>query len=161
MDWGEGLRLTAFGVLSIDSYGRATMLLQKMTQPFRKHLEDARHALLTLHKALVDSERITYEKTVGTIRSPNHFLQLLTTDPWFAWLQPLSQLIVSIDEALDPKEQLTSTAVEVLLKQAKLLLIPAEDSEGFARHYFDALQRDPDVVIAHGDVMKVLGHRKR
>jgi hypothetical protein len=136
------------------------MLLQKMMQPFRKNLEDARHALLALHKALVDSERITYEKTVGAIRSPNHFLQLLTTDPWFAWLQPMSQLIVSIDEALDPREQLTSATVDAVLKQAKLLLIPAEDSEGFARHYFDALQRDPDVVIAHGDVMKALGGRK-
>jgi hypothetical protein len=136
------------------------MLLQKMMQPFRKHLEDARHALLALHKALVDSERITYEKTVGAIRSPNHFLQLLTTDPWFAWLQPLSQLIVSIDEALDPREQLSSATVDAVLKQAKLLLIPAEDSEGFARHYFDALQRDPDVVIAHGDVMKALRGRK-
>jgi hypothetical protein len=126
----------------------------------RKRLEEARHALLTLHKALVDSERITYEKTVGAIRSPNHFLQLLTTDPWFAWLQPLSQLIVSIDEALDPREPLTSTTVDAVFKQARTLLIPSEESEGFARHYFDALQRDPDVVIAHGEVIKALGGRK-
>src|SRR5258708_7909259 len=94
--------------------------LQTMTEPFRKRLEEVRHALLTLHKALVDSERITYEKTVGPIRSPNQFLQLLTTDPWFAWLQPLSQLIVSMDEALDPKEQLTGKAVDALSKQTRL-----------------------------------------
>ena len=131
-----------------------------MTEPFRKRLEEVRHALLTLHKALVDSERITYEKTVGPIRSPNQFLQLLTTDPWFAWLQPLSQLIVSMDEALDPKEQLTGKAVDALSKQTRLLLTPSEESEGFARHYFDALQRDPDVVIGHGEVMKVLGPRQ-
>jgi len=131
-----------------------------MTNLSRKRLEDARNALLTLHKALVDSERIPYEKTVGTIRSPNHFLQLLTTDPWFAWLQPLSQLIVSIDEALDPREPLTSTTVDAIFKQAKLLLTPSEESEGFARHYFDALQRDPDVVIAHGEMIKALGGRK-
>jgi hypothetical protein len=131
-----------------------------MTSLSRKRLEGARHALLILHKALVDSERITYEKTVGAIRSPNHFLQLLTTDPWFAWLQPLSQLIVSIDEALDPREPLTSTTVDAVLKQARVLLMPSEESEGFARHYFDALQRDPDVVIAHGEVIKALGGRK-
>ena len=53
--------------------------------------------MLALHKALVESERIEYEKTIGKIRSPNHFLQLLTNDPWFAWLSPLSQLIVSIE----------------------------------------------------------------
>jgi len=131
-----------------------------MTNLSRKRLEDARNALLTLHKALVDSERITYEKTVGAIRSPNHFLQLLTTDPWFAWLQPLSQLIVSIDEALDPREPLTNTTVDAISKQARLLLTPSEESEGFARHYFDALQRDPDVVIAHGEMIKALGGRK-
>jgi len=39
--------------------------------------------LLQLHKALVDSERISYEQTMGPIPSPNHFLHLLTTDPWF------------------------------------------------------------------------------
>ena len=61
-----------------------------MTAPIRKRLEEIRQALLTLHKALVDSERITYEQTVGPIQSPNHFLQLLTRDPWFGWLQPLT-----------------------------------------------------------------------
>jgi hypothetical protein len=131
-----------------------------MIEPARKRLEDARNALLTLHKALVDSERITYESTVGPIRSPNHFLQLLTTDPWFAWLQPLSQLIVSMDEALDPKEPLTGATVDAVLRQTKVLLTPSEESEGFARHYFDALQRDADVVMAHGEVIKALGGRK-
>jgi len=34
-----------------------------------------------VHKALVNAERTSYEKTVGTVQSPTHFLQLLTTDP--------------------------------------------------------------------------------
>jgi hypothetical protein len=131
-----------------------------MAEPLRNHLETVRLALLTLHKALVDSERITYEQTVGSIQSPNHFLQLLTSDPWFAWLQPLSQLIVSIDEATDGKEPLTSNWVDATAKHTRVLLTPAENSEGFARHYFDALQRDPDVVIAHGEVIKALGALK-
>jgi hypothetical protein len=131
-----------------------------MTVPIRKRLEEVRQALLALHKTLVDSERVTYEKTVGAIRSPNQFLQLLTTDPWFAWLQPLSQLIVSMDEALDAREPLTDQAVDATVKEANLLLAPSESGEGFARHYFDALQRDPDVVIAHADVMKLLAKPK-
>jgi hypothetical protein len=131
-----------------------------MTVPIKERLEEVRQALLTLHKTLVDSERVTYEKTVGAIRSPNQFLQLLTTDPWFAWLQPLSQLIVSVDEALDAKEPLTDKTVEATVKEANLLLSPSEIGEGFAHHYFDALQRDPDVVIAHADAMKILGRQK-
>jgi hypothetical protein len=132
-----------------------------MTETLKKRLEEIRIALLALHKSLVESERITYEKTIGRIKSPNHFLQLLTSDPWFAWLQPLSQLIVSMDELLDPKEELTATVLEAVLKQTRILLTPSENSEGFARHYFDALQRDPDVVVAHGEVVKLLGRSKQ
>ena len=58
---------------------------------FRRQLSQLREAVLELHKALVDSERVSYEQNLGTIPSPNHFLQLLTNDPWFAWLHPLSQ----------------------------------------------------------------------
>ncbi|HXT13691.1 MAG TPA: hypothetical protein VN873_19230 [Candidatus Angelobacter sp.] len=131
-----------------------------MTAEARKHLEEVRHALLGLHKSLVDSERVTYEKTVGAIRSPNHFLQLLTNDPWFAWLQPLSQLIVSMDESLDSKKPVPDEALEAAIKEANGLLSPSEAGQGFGRHYYEALQRDPDVVIAHGDVMKQLGKPK-
>ncbi len=142
---------------AVDSNLGRNDLGSKMAEPLRNHLEAVRLTLLNLHKALVDSERITYEQTVGTIQSPNHFLQLLTADPWFAWLQPLSQLIVSIDEAMEAQEPLTDALVEATVKQTRLLLTPSENSEGFPRHYFDALQRDPDVVIAHGDVMKAMG----
>ena len=67
----------------------------------RQPLLELHGALLKLHKALLDSEKIIYEKNVGPIRSPNHFFQLLTGDPYFAWLRPVSQLIVAIDETLD------------------------------------------------------------
>jgi len=117
-----------------------------------RRLEALRSQLLKLHKALLDSERVEYEKTIGKIQSPNHFLQLLTTDPWFAWLSPLSQFIVSIDEALDAEEPLTAEAVESLIKESARLLMPSETGDGFSKHYFEAMQRDPDVVLAHGAV---------
>ena len=132
-----------------------------MTYPPQKQLEKVRHALLALHKVLVDSERIGYEQTMGAIQSPNHFLQLLTRDPWFAWLQPLSQLIVSMDEALDPKEPPTAAAVKALLNETKILLAPSESGEGFSSHYFDALQRDPNVIFAHAEVTKLFRRRKQ
>jgi hypothetical protein len=120
-----------------------------------KHsLAELRGALLDLHKVLVDSERVSYEQTIGAIQSPNHFLQLLTGDPWFAWLQPLSQLIVAMDEALEEKEPLTPEMAAALVKQARLLLVASETGDGFPKHYFDALQRDPDVVLAHGQAAR-------
>lgn len=127
----------------------------------RQRLFRLRTALLSLHKTLVDSERVSYEKTVGQIQSPGHFLQLLTRDAWFAWLQPLSQLIVATDMALEEKEPLTMIAVETLLKQTGLLLVAVEGSEGFSGHYNAALQRDPDVVMAHAEVAKLIGPRKQ
>jgi hypothetical protein len=126
----------------------------------RKRLTELRHALLKLHKALVDSEKVGYEKTMGQIKSPNHFLQLLTNDPWFAWLQPFSQLIVAMDEALDAEEPLTTAKVDALVHQSNVLLVVSETSEGFSGHYFQALQRDPDVVLAHAEVVKLRGLRK-
>jgi hypothetical protein len=122
-------------------------------------LRKLRDRLLELHKALVDSERIHYEKTVGTIQSPNHFLQLLTGDPWFAWLRQLSQLIVAIDEALDGKEPLTASGVDMLVKSASQLLVASENGERFSKRYFEALQRDANVVMAHAKVAQLLAPR--
>ncbi len=126
----------------------------------RPQLQSLRSSLLSLHKVLVESERIEYEKTMGKIQSPNHFLQLLTSDPWFAWLSPLSQLIVSIDEALDGKEPLTQARVHALMQQSARLLVASEIGDGFSRHYHEALQRDPDVVLAHAEVGKIRRQRR-
>jgi len=122
----------------------------------RRQLAQLRESLLALHKALVDSERISYEQNLGTIPSASHFLRLLTEDPWFAWLHPLSQLIVAMDEALDAKTKtpLTDDTAVALVKRTGELLVASEAGEGFSRHYFDALQRDPDVVMAHAAAAK-------
>ena len=101
-------------------------------------LRKVREALLTLHKTLLDSERVGYEATVGPIPSPNHFLRLLSSDPWFAWLQPLSRLIVTIDEALDQRIPLSTAETEKLLQQTRRLLVASEEGHGFSRSYFEA-----------------------
>jgi len=122
----------------------------------RQQLSALRLALLALHKALVDSERISYEMTVGQIQSPSHFLQLLARDAWFTWLQPFSQLIIAMDEALEKKTPLTMASGAALVKQARRLLVASEDGEDFSGHYYAALQRDPDVVMAHAEVAKLI-----
>lgn len=126
-----------------------------------QRLSELRDALVELHKALVDSERISYEQTVGPIASPGQMLQLLTNDPWFAWLHPLSLLIVTMDQALDSKKTpLTAVAAEALIKQTRQLLVASDEGEGFSKHYYDALQRDPDVVLAHAQAAKNFNPKK-
>ena len=129
-------------------------------EAMRAPLLELHRALLKLHKALLDSEKIVYEKNVGPIQSPNHFFQLLTSDPYFAWLRPISQLIVAIDETLDEKEPLTSDSVDSLMQQSVFLLVPAQSTGDFAEHYVAALQRDPRVILAHAQVAKHIGSGK-
>jgi hypothetical protein len=120
-----------------------------------QRLNELRSGLLRLHKTLLDSERSVYERDVQKITSPGQLLTLVMHDPWFAWLHELSELIVTIDEALDGKEPATAEDAVRFIPLAKALLLPAENGNGFAKHYFEALQRDPDVVLAHGAVMKL------
>jgi hypothetical protein len=131
-----------------------------MSESAKARLAEVRLALLALHKVLLEAERASYEKTVGTIPSPNHFLRLLTSDPWFAWLQPLSRLIVSLDEIEEADEPVTDATVDSVVNATRSLLSPSESGEGFGRHYFDSLQGDPVVVIAHVEVMRLLGRPK-
>ena len=126
----------------------------------RQPLQELRDALLDLHKTLIDSERAVYETNVGPINSPHHFLQLLSGDPWFAWLRPVSQLIVAMDEALDAQEPLTSDSIDALMNESVFLLIPAERGGEFGERYMAALQRDPHVVLAHAQVAKRIGSGK-
>jgi hypothetical protein len=150
-------------------HGRVIVKLMKKTRSenetsqdvaVRQPLQELRDALLDLHKALIDSERAVYETSVGPIQSPHHFFQLLSSDPWFAWLRPVSQLIVAMDEALDAEQPLTSDGVDALMCESVFLLIPAERGGQFGERYMTALQRDPSVVLAHAKVAKRIGSRK-
>jgi hypothetical protein len=121
-----------------------------------QHVKELRLKLLDLHKTLIEYERITYEQTFGAIKSPNQFLQLLIEDPWFAWLHPLSELVVQMDEMLEDDEPLTSTLVNRIFAETRNLLKASEQGQGFGRSYYEALQGGPDVVMAHASVMKCL-----
>ncbi|MGC9947555.1 MAG: hypothetical protein ABSF64_14415 [Bryobacteraceae bacterium] len=119
-------------------------------------LTGLRHLLLAHHKTLLDSERARYDHDVERIKSSGQLLNLVLRDPFFAWLHELSELIVLIDETLDADEPATAAEAARLLAQARTLLTPAEAGQGFRGQYFDALQRDPDVVIAHGAAVKAM-----
>jgi hypothetical protein len=122
-----------------------------------KHrLTDLRNGLLSLHKTLLDSERAIYERDIARIASSGELLRLVLYDPWFAWLHELSQFVVLIDEALDAEDFPLGIDAERMIAQAVDLLAPEENGRGFAKRYFDALQRDPDVVLAHARMRKVL-----
>jgi len=123
----------------------------------RERLKGLRNGLLHLHKSLLDSERAAYERDIARITSSGQFLGLVLDDPFFQPLRELSQFIVLIDEALDRKDSpVTPEEGEQLMKQARVMLTPAEEGTGFARRYFEIMQRDPATVLAHRDMLQVM-----
>jgi hypothetical protein len=126
------------------------------TNPLRRMLTDVRHGLLGLHKALIVAEQVTFERIYGRVDSTGQLLQLVMNDPWFTWLHPLSNMVVRIDEVLDDDEELTTEEVAILLTEVRALIRPSELGDGFERSYFEALQRAPEVVMAHCEMKKLL-----
>ena len=114
-------------------------------------------ALLHLHKSLLDAERAAYERDVARIASTGQYLQLVLGDPWFAWLREISQFIVLVDEARDADDPpIAALDADRLIGAARALLSPSEDGGSFHRRYYEALQRDPAAVLAHGAMMQAL-----
>lgn len=122
----------------------------------RETLTNARQGLLSLHKALIVAEQLTFERIYGRIDSTGQLLQLVMNDPWFTWLHPLSNMVVRIDELLDADEELTVDDVAEVMTEIRALIRPSESGDGFERSYYEALQRAPDVVIAHCEMKKLL-----
>ena len=129
-----------------------------MPEPHTKDvsLDHLFQSLLRLHKALLDDERVAYERVHGRIASNGAFLQLALNDAWFAWLRPLSQSIAKLDELSEENEPSTREECAGVLAAVRSLLTPTEAGEGFGRQYHDALQRSPDVVLAHAAVRALL-----
>ena len=122
----------------------------------RQRLTDLRNGLLHLHKTLLDSETAVYDHDMARITSKGQLLELVLHDPWFAWLHELSELVVVIDETLDAKEPATASDAARLIAQARQLLLTSEATGEFRKHYLEALQRDPNVVMMHSQTIKVL-----
>lgn len=132
-------------------------LLQRIRQ--HQHLRDLRNKLLHLHKVLLETERIAYEQVSGRVSS-GQLLQLLIEHEQFAWLHRISELVVQIDEMLLADEPVSLWDIQNLIADARTLLAPSEVGSGFARKYYNALQREPGVVLAHAEVSDVLASNK-
>jgi hypothetical protein len=125
--------------------------------PLRRTLLSIRERLVKLHGALIIAEQQTYERINGPVDSVETLLNLLQKDPWFTWLHPVADLLVRIDHLLeDDSRDITDENVEHLIHEIDQLLHPSVEGDGFERAYYEALDRAPDVVLAHFHMRKVL-----
>jgi hypothetical protein len=122
----------------------------------RRLLTDLRRALLPLHKTLLEWERKIYEREHGRKMGAGELLQIIMTAPQFAWLHPISEVIVRIDQALDEEAPDTTVDVDAIIIQARRLVAPDQTEKPYAQRYLTALQEVPDVVVAHGKVTAIL-----
>jgi catechol 2,3-dioxygenase len=153
------LDLAALRLLAAETSTAAPAARPPLSADLKDRLREVRLRLLDLHKVLLDDTKAAYELDRGRIPSNATLLQLVINDPWFAWLRPLSELVVRIDVALQP-DGATNADGAMLLDQVERLLSPPQSIEPFAQRYYEALQRQPAVITAHGDVRRVLKRPK-
>jgi hypothetical protein len=129
--------------------------MQMMKDAERRRLVDLRHALLDLHKTLLDWERAAYERAHGR-SSAAELLKIVVENPQFAWLRPVSEVIVRIDEALETETPDSPIDVDALASRVRVVVAPDEAGTPYAQRYYAALQEHPDAVLAHRAVTKLL-----
>jgi hypothetical protein len=115
----------------------------------RASLRELSKALLPLHRALIEAGRDDFAFATGQSVGPAQLLQLVTDDPFFAWLKPMTALIVEIDEMARVDFE-APAARDVAARVEKLF-------EGaFNERYVPLLQRDVDVAVAHAAIRRAL-----
>ena len=122
-----------------------------MTEP-RAALAELAAALRALHQRLLAVTQKSFEKLHGRVAGPGLLLQLAVHDPLFAWLRPLSQQIAALDELL-AAEELVRGDLDTTMAGIMALL---EADQAFRASYLVYLQTEPDVVMAHAALRRLL-----
>ena len=125
--------------------------------PGRQKLVALREALLRLHKSLLEMERRSYEKEHGKVTTGELF-RLVVDDAQFSWLHNISEFVVRIDENLASEEGVSETDSHVAISLARKIFAPTESGDGFQKKYFDAIQKDPAVVIEHAELARLFSN---
>ena len=123
--------------------------------PERAELRDAlrelSRTLIPVHRRLIESAKSDYAFAYGANARPSELVKLLQNDPFFAWLKPLTAVIVDIDEMARTDFEVADVAaivdrIEKLLGETK---------------YIGMLQRDVDVATGHAALRRVMRRLKR
>jgi hypothetical protein len=121
--------------------------------PYRERLQATRRALLDLHKLLLNRQRAEYQQDHGPLTNAGLF-DLAMNDPAFAWLQPVLQIVVQIDEMLEWNDLWNDEDAGRVLDRTRALLKASETGTPFEQKYDAALQAEPDIVFAHRAVIE-------
>ncbi|HUL56380.1 MAG TPA: hypothetical protein VLT60_05245 [Usitatibacter sp.] len=119
-------------------------------------VDPLRHALLDLHKALMDAQRVAYERTHGRISTSSEFLGLVLEHPEFAWLRELSALIARLDEWMEEGEEASPDELRAMLEALRSLVAPEGRNALFSAAYWKIVNDFPEALIAHVKLLRLI-----
>jgi hypothetical protein len=125
--------------------------------PAREKLVALRVTLLGLHKTLLDMERREYERVHGHVTTGELF-RLVIDHEQFAWLHNLSEFVVRLDESLAAEQPVTAEDTHSAIVLARKMFAPSESGDAFQKRYFNAIQRDPAVVMEHAELARLFAN---
>jgi hypothetical protein len=125
--------------------------------PARQKLVALRLALLRLHKTLLEMERREYERLNGHV-STGELFRLVVDHEQFAWLHNLSEFVVRLDETLAGETPVTPEDTHSAIMLARKMFAPSEAGDAFQKRYFNAIQRDPAVVMEHVELARLFSN---
>jgi hypothetical protein len=128
--------------------------------PARQKLVALREALLRQHKSLLEMERREYEKLHGKVTAGELF-RLVVDDTQFAWLHNISEFVVRIDENLESDKGVSEEDSSGSMLLARKMFTPTESGDSFQKRYYDAIQKDPTVVMEHAELARLFGSEPR
>jgi hypothetical protein len=123
----------------------------------RAALRNISKQLIALHRHLIDAAKDDFAFATGSMPPPAELLQLLTSDPFFDWLKPVTALIIEIDEMA--RVDFETDAARALVGRVEGLI--GTTSGSFAEHYMPLLQREADITIAHAALRGALAKLPR
>jgi len=126
-----------------------------MTKTDISKLDKLRHALLQLHKTLLDAQRIRYERENGRIESRGELLALVLEDASFEWLRVLSALIARLDELAEADDKDARAEMRGVIERLRTL-VRFEGNDGFTGPYREIVDPVPDALVAHVQLSRLL-----
>jgi hypothetical protein len=118
-------------------------------------VDELRHVLLELHKAMIDAQRVSYERDHGRIGSAGEFLGLVLEHPEFGWIRELSALIASLDEWAELSDKVGDAELTTITDKLRSL-VQAGGSSDFNHQYWVMAEATPNVLVAHVKLWRLL-----
>lgn len=119
-------------------------------------IDELRHSVLDLHKALLDAQRIRYEREHGRIATSGEFLGLVLEHPAFAWLRTLSALIARIDEWIEEQADKPADGLQELVGALRSLIARDGGHATFSAPYWTMVDEEPAVLVEHVKLWRLL-----